>query len=95
MIDSSRILAGKVVVVEQRVVFKLDLPNKKVISVKSKITKTLGEVLRPILHKYNYKLDLVQVNILYYIHLEKNNFFKMHELVNWILVGSFEYVNKM
>ncbi|XP_026461742.1 regulator of G-protein signaling loco-like [Ctenocephalides felis] len=61
VIDSSRILAGKVVVVEQRVVFKLDLPNKKVISVKSKITKTLGEVLRPILHKYNYKLDLVQV----------------------------------
>lgn len=61
VIDSSRILAGKVVIVEQRVVFKLDLPNKKVISVKSKVTKTLGEVLRPILHKYNYKLDIVQV----------------------------------
>lgn len=47
--------------IEQRVIFKLDLPNKKVISVKSKICKVLCEVLRPILHKYNYRLDLVQV----------------------------------
>lgn len=47
--------------IEQRVVFKLDLPNKKVISVKSKTCKILSEVLRPILHKYNYRLDLVQV----------------------------------
>lgn len=42
-------------------IFKLDLPNKKVISVKSKTCKVLSEVLRPILHKYNYRLDLVQV----------------------------------
>lgn len=56
-------LAGKEVLVEQRVVFKLDLPNRKVISVKSKPTKVLGEVLRPILHKYSYRLDLVQVYI--------------------------------
>lgn len=54
-------VAGKEVLVEQRVVFKLDLPNRKVISVKSKPTKVLGEVLRPILHKYSYRLDLVQV----------------------------------
>jgi regulator of G-protein signaling len=46
--------------IEQRVVFKLDLPNKKVISVKSKTCKILSEVLRPILHKYSYRLDLVQ-----------------------------------
>jgi regulator of G-protein signaling len=32
-----------------------------VISVKSKTCKILSEVLRPILHKYNYRLDLVQV----------------------------------
>lgn len=42
-------------------IFKLDLPNKKVISVKSKTCKVLSEVLRPILHKYDYRLDLVQV----------------------------------
>ena len=47
--------------IEQRVIFKLDLPNKKVISVKSKTCKILSEVLRPILHKYSYRLDLVQV----------------------------------
>lgn len=42
-------------------IFKLDLPNKKVISVKSKTCKVLSEVLRPILHKYSYRLDSVQV----------------------------------
>lgn len=55
-------LAGKEMLIEQRVVFKLDLPNRKVISVKSKPCKALGEVLRPILHKYSYRLDLVQVS---------------------------------
>lgn len=59
--EASVMLAGKEVTIEQRVVFKLDLPNRKVISVKSKPCKALGEVLRPILHKYNYRLDLVQV----------------------------------
>lgn len=56
-------LASKEVLIEQRVIFKLDLPNRKVISVKSKPCKALGEVLRPILHKYNFKLDLVQVSV--------------------------------
>lgn len=46
--------------IEQRVIFKLDLPNRKVISVKSKTCKILSDVLRPILHKYNYRLDLIQ-----------------------------------
>lgn len=57
----SKQLAGNEVMIEQRVIFKLDLPNKKVISVKSKTCKVLSEVLRPILHKYNYRLDLVEV----------------------------------
>jgi regulator of G-protein signaling len=55
----SKELAGNEVFIEQRVVFKLDLPNRKVISVKSKPCKKLCEVLRPILHKYNYRLDMV------------------------------------
>lgn len=46
---------------EQRVVFKLDLPNRKIIAVKSKYTKVLGDVLRPILHKYNYSMEQVRV----------------------------------
>lgn len=59
---SSSELAGKEIFIEQRVVFKLDLPNKKIISVKSKPCKVLGDVLRPILHKYNYRLESVSVS---------------------------------
>uniref|UniRef100_A0AAG5CWF1 Regulator of G-protein signaling n=1 Tax=Anopheles atroparvus TaxID=41427 RepID=A0AAG5CWF1_ANOAO len=54
-------LAGKEVNIDQRVVFKLNLPNRKMISVKSKATKPLADVLRPILHKYNYELDQMKV----------------------------------
>jgi regulator of G-protein signaling len=56
----SKELAGNEVYIEQRVVFKLDLPNRKVISVKSKPSKLLCEVLRPILHKYSYRLETVE-----------------------------------
>lgn len=59
--ESSIKLAGCEVTVEQRVVFKLDLPNRKVIAVKSKYTKILTDVLRPILYKYNYNLEQVKV----------------------------------
>ncbi|CAH1121311.1 unnamed protein product [Ceutorhynchus assimilis] len=59
--DSSTKVSGCEVTIEQRVVFKLDLPNKKIISVKSKYTKLIIDVLRPILHKYKFTLD--QVNI--------------------------------
>ncbi|XP_026842841.1 regulator of G-protein signaling loco isoform X3 [Drosophila persimilis] len=59
--QSSQLLAGKEVVIERRVAFKLDLPDPKVISVKSKPKKQLHEVIRPILTKYNYKMDNVQV----------------------------------
>lgn len=55
-------IAGKEVTIEQRIVFKLDLPNRKVISVKSKTSKQLEEVLRPILSRYNYRLELVRVS---------------------------------
>lgn len=59
----SVLLAGKEIHIEQRVVFKLDLPNRKIISVKSKPCKALSDVLRPILHKYNYRLELVTVSL--------------------------------
>lgn len=59
--SSSSFLAGKEVQIEQRVAFKLDLPDPKVISVKSKPKKALSDVLRPILHKYNYRLEEVQI----------------------------------
>ncbi|XP_018575675.1 regulator of G-protein signaling loco isoform X4 [Anoplophora glabripennis] len=59
--EPSTKLAGCEVTVEQRVVFKLDLPNRKIISVKSKYTKIIVDVLRPILHKYQYNLEQVVV----------------------------------
>lgn len=37
---------------EQRVIFKLDLPNRKVVSVKAKPDKALADVLKPVLRKY-------------------------------------------
>uniref|UniRef100_A0A4Y0BMD4 Regulator of G-protein signaling n=1 Tax=Anopheles funestus TaxID=62324 RepID=A0A4Y0BMD4_ANOFN len=56
-------LSGKEVNIDQRVVFKLNLPNRKMISVKSKATKPLADVLRPILYKYNYELDQMKVEV--------------------------------
>ncbi|XP_028897367.2 regulator of G-protein signaling loco isoform X2 [Zeugodacus cucurbitae] len=58
---SSQTLVGKEVMIEQRVAFKMDLPDRKVISVKSKPKKQLHEVVCPILHKYNYDIEEVQV----------------------------------
>lgn len=57
--EDSTVLAGKEVRVEQRAVFRLDLPNRKTVGVKAKPSKSLAEILRPILHKYGYKLELV------------------------------------
>uniref|UniRef100_A0A1B0BG06 RGS domain-containing protein n=1 Tax=Glossina palpalis gambiensis TaxID=67801 RepID=A0A1B0BG06_9MUSC len=58
---STQEIAGKEIEVEQRAAFKLDLPNPKVISVKSKPKKLLYEVVKPILSKYNYEIQAVEV----------------------------------
>lgn len=58
---STQEIAGEEVEIEQRVAFKIYLPDPKVISVKSKPQKYLHEVVRPILQKYNYDLDAVDV----------------------------------
>ncbi|XP_075146307.1 regulator of G-protein signaling loco-like isoform X2 [Haematobia irritans] len=58
---SSQEIAGEEVEIEQRVTFKLYLPDPKVISVKSKPKKYLHEVVRPILQKYNYDTDSVDI----------------------------------
>ncbi|KAG5893133.1 hypothetical protein JTB14_034153 [Gonioctena quinquepunctata] len=59
--EPSSKLAGCEVTVEQRVVFKLDLPNRKTMNIRSKYTKIIIDVLRPCLHKYQYNLDQVVV----------------------------------
>ncbi|CAB0011575.1 unnamed protein product, partial [Nesidiocoris tenuis] len=57
--EEAILLSGQEVKVERRVVFRLDLPNRKTIAVKSKQSKTLRQVLRPMLHKYGYRLEMV------------------------------------
>lgn len=61
--SSARQLVGCQVFVERKVTFKLDLPNKKIISVKSKHTKIIAEVLRHILQRYDYTLSDVNISI--------------------------------
>lgn len=58
---SSQILSGQELFIEQKVAFKLDLPDPKVISVKSKPKKALCDVIKPILQKYNYSMENVQI----------------------------------
>lgn len=68
-------IAGREVEVEQRIAFKLDLPDRKVISVKSKPNKQLIDVIKPILQKYNYDVErfiVVQREIRYNIDLMQN-----------------------
>lgn len=45
--------------VEQVILFCLELPNKKTIGVKAKSGKLCRDILRPVLHKYGYKIDNV------------------------------------
>jgi regulator of G-protein signaling len=42
-------------------VIKVDLPSRRVISVVAHKGRTLKEVLKPLLHKYGFKLDLVTI----------------------------------
>ncbi|CAB3362545.1 Hypothetical predicted protein [Cloeon dipterum] len=62
--DESSVLSGKEVRVEQRVVFRLDLPSKKTLGVRAKASKTLAEVLKPILNKHNLKLENAIVTLI-------------------------------
>ncbi|CAH2005875.1 unnamed protein product [Acanthoscelides obtectus] len=57
----SSTLSGREVLVERRVTLKLDLPNRKTVTVKSRGCKQLSEVLRSTLHKYQYQMDKVTV----------------------------------
>ncbi|XP_067003571.2 regulator of G-protein signaling loco isoform X2 [Anabrus simplex] len=62
--EDSAVLCNKEVRVERLVVFRLDLPNGRNVGVKDKSCRTLGEVLRPILHKHGgYKLEFVSISL--------------------------------
>ncbi|XP_039283036.1 regulator of G-protein signaling loco [Nilaparvata lugens] len=57
--EDATTLGGQEVRVENLIVFQLDLPNRKTVKVKSKVNESLAQVLRPILQKYNYRLEMV------------------------------------
>ncbi|XP_071448992.1 regulator of G-protein signaling loco isoform X2 [Hetaerina americana] len=57
--EDIQLLGSREVRVERRVIFRVDLPSRKTIGVKSGPDRTLGQVLRPILHKYGYRLENV------------------------------------
>ncbi|XP_071034903.1 regulator of G-protein signaling loco isoform X1 [Parasteatoda tepidariorum] len=49
--------------VEQVVLFCVELPNKKTIGVKAKNNKICGDILKPVLNKYGYKIDQVKMTV--------------------------------
>ncbi|XP_070540397.1 regulator of G-protein signaling 12-like isoform X4 [Ptychodera flava] len=56
-------LASKEIQVENRVMFKVELPNKRVIGVKSKPNKAIIDVLNPIMSKYHLTLEGMVVHL--------------------------------
>ncbi|KAK7079539.1 LGN motif protein, partial [Halocaridina rubra] len=60
--EDSSAIGGLEVRLEQRILFRLDLPNRKTVCVKAKPNKPTSDVLKPILHKYGYKLDLMSIH---------------------------------
>ncbi|KAK3607981.1 hypothetical protein CHS0354_009917 [Potamilus streckersoni] len=51
----------KEAIMKKRVLFWIDLPNKKSVDVKDKPTRMIRVVLKPILHKYGFKMDGVDM----------------------------------
>lgn len=60
--EDSSVMGGTEVRLEQRILFRLDFPNRKTVCVKAKPNKIVQDVLKPILLKYGYKLDLMFVH---------------------------------
>ncbi|KAL3863634.1 hypothetical protein ACJMK2_005384 [Sinanodonta woodiana] len=55
------VLGSKEVIIEKRVLFRMDLPNKKSIGVKAKPNRVILDVFKPILHKYGLRIDSIEV----------------------------------
>jgi regulator of G-protein signaling len=61
--DDISTLGSKEVMIEKRVLFRMDLPHRKSIGVKAKPNRTVRDVFKPILNKYGYKLDSIIVQM--------------------------------
>ncbi|KAK3095243.1 hypothetical protein FSP39_012078 [Pinctada imbricata] len=56
-------LGSREVSIERRVLFRMDLANKKSIGVKAKPNRSVRDVFKPILNKYGFKIDSVTVQL--------------------------------
>ncbi|XP_021378648.1 regulator of G-protein signaling 12-like isoform X2 [Mizuhopecten yessoensis] len=56
-------LGSREVMIERRVLFRMDLPNRKSIGVKAKPNRSIRDVFKPILNKYGFKLDNICVQL--------------------------------
>ncbi|XP_012058166.1 PREDICTED: regulator of G-protein signaling loco [Atta cephalotes] len=64
MVDTkcfSSVLAGQEVEVVPTKVLKVELPSRRIISIIAHKGKTLKEILRPLLNKYGFNLDLISI----------------------------------
>ncbi|KAJ8317195.1 hypothetical protein KUTeg_005099 [Tegillarca granosa] len=61
--DDISTLGSKEVMIERRVLFRMDLPNRKSIGVKAKPNRSIRDVFKPILNKYGFKLDAINVQL--------------------------------
>ncbi|KAK3584487.1 hypothetical protein CHS0354_006017 [Potamilus streckersoni] len=52
---------SKEVIIKNKVLFWIDLPNKKSVDVKAKSNRLIRVVLKPILHKYGFKMDRTEI----------------------------------
>ncbi|XP_041370703.1 regulator of G-protein signaling 12-like isoform X2 [Gigantopelta aegis] len=61
--DDVSTLGSKEVLIERRVLFRMDLPNKKSIGVKAKPNRSIRDVFKPILNKYGYRIDNIYIQL--------------------------------
>ncbi|XP_052261018.1 uncharacterized protein LOC127865158 isoform X8 [Dreissena polymorpha] len=57
------LLGSKEVTIEERVLFRMDLPNKKCIGVKAKPNRLIKDVFKPILNKYGYRMETIDIHL--------------------------------
>ncbi|CAL1543696.1 unnamed protein product [Lymnaea stagnalis] len=57
-------LGSKEIVIERRVLFRLDFPNNKSIGVKAKPNRSIRDVFKPILSKYGFRIDNIAVHLI-------------------------------
>lgn len=56
-------LGSKEIIIEPRVMFRLDMPSGKSIGVKAKPNRSIRDVFRPIMHKYGYRMEGISVRL--------------------------------